>query len=98
MPKLNLKHWVKAVFAHPTSEPEWYWDKDFDDHWDALGLSDALTVEYMTGAFLDPAAKAVFTGTSRTSDMVLNRRIVPRTMCTHVADIWHSTSATDRMC
>ncbi|HXZ14154.1 MAG TPA: hypothetical protein VEG64_17340 [Candidatus Sulfotelmatobacter sp.] len=52
---MNFDDWVKAVFAHPTSEPEWYWDKGFDEYWDALGLSDALTVEYMTRLFLDPS-------------------------------------------
>ena len=55
MPTVTFDDWVEAVFAHPTSEPEWYWDKDFDEYWDALGLSDALTVEYMTRLFLDPS-------------------------------------------
>ena len=54
MPRVNFDHWVEAVFAHPTSEPEWFWDKGFDEYWDALGLSDALTVEYMTRLFLEP--------------------------------------------
>lgn len=55
MPNLTFDYWVEAVFAHPTSEPEWYWDKDFDERWDALGLSDAITVQYMTRLFLDPS-------------------------------------------
>ena len=54
MPAVTFDYWVEAVFAHPASEPKWYWVKNFDEYWDALGLSDALTVEYMTRLFLDP--------------------------------------------
>jgi hypothetical protein len=35
-------------------KPEWYWDNDFDEHWDAQGLSDSVAVEYMTRLFLGP--------------------------------------------
>jgi hypothetical protein len=46
--------WVKAAFDHPPREPEWYWDDDFDTSWDCLGITDILTVEYMTYLFLAP--------------------------------------------
>ncbi len=50
----NFNQWVEAVFHHPLGKPEWYWDEGFDTYWDALGLVDALTVEYMTRLFLGP--------------------------------------------
>lgn len=54
MSTATLERWVEAVFDHPVGNPEWYWDSDFDERWDALGLSDSLTVEYMTRLFLRP--------------------------------------------
>ena len=54
MPSGTFDQWVVAAFDHPVREPEWYWDADFDRYWDELGVSDALTVEYMTRLFLDP--------------------------------------------
>ena len=54
MPIVMFDQWVEAVFEHPLRKPEWYLDSDFDEYWDALGLSDALTVEYLTRLFLDP--------------------------------------------
>jgi len=53
MPTVTFEQWVEAVFAHPIRKPEWYWHNDFDEYWDALGLSDALTVAYMTRLFSD---------------------------------------------
>ena len=50
----TLEEWVRAVFDHPTAEPEWYWNAEFDSQWRALGLSDALTVNYLTRLFLSP--------------------------------------------
>ena len=52
--------WLRAVFDHPASEPEWYWAEDFDDKWEALGLSDPLIVEYMTRLFRDPSPLRAF--------------------------------------
>lgn len=54
MPTATFDQWVEGVFDHPLREPEWYWDNDFDKYWDALGLFDALTVEYMSRMFLGP--------------------------------------------
>jgi hypothetical protein len=54
MPTLTFDGWVEAVFDHPLLTPEWYWDNDFDEHWDALSLFDSLTVEYLTRLFLGP--------------------------------------------
>jgi hypothetical protein len=54
MAAVTFDEWLEAVFNHPLRKPEWYWDDDFDEHWDALGLCDALTVDYMTRLFLGP--------------------------------------------
>lgn len=49
-----FEEWVKALFDHPVRTPQWYWDDDFDASWDCLGMTDVLTVEYMTRLFLAP--------------------------------------------
>lgn len=54
MSTATIEGWVAAVFNHPVSEPEWYWESGFDERWAALGLSDSVTVEYMTRLFLRP--------------------------------------------
>jgi hypothetical protein len=46
--------WVQTVFDHPVTEPEWYWDQEFESLWEALDLTDALTVRYLTRVFLEP--------------------------------------------
>jgi hypothetical protein len=51
---VTFEQWVQNVFDHPVREPEWYWDEDFDVLWESLGLSDALTVRYLTRIFLEP--------------------------------------------
>jgi hypothetical protein len=50
----TFDEWIKAMFDHPVREREWYWDDDFDASWDRLGMTDALTVDYMTELFLAP--------------------------------------------
>jgi len=57
MPIVTFDQWVEALVAHPLRSPNWYWDNDFNEYWDA-----------------------VFVGTAGTSDMVLNRRIISRTL------------------
>jgi hypothetical protein len=54
MPTATFDEWVEAVFDHPVRTREWYWDNDFEERWDALGLSDSVAVEYMTRLFLGP--------------------------------------------
>ena len=54
MATVTFDEWLEAVFNHPLRKPEWYWNDDFDEHWDALGLFDSLTVDYMTRLFLGP--------------------------------------------
>jgi hypothetical protein len=54
MPTVTFDDWVEAVFDHPLRKPLWYWDSDFDEYWDALGLFDSLSIEYMTRLFLGP--------------------------------------------
>ncbi len=50
----SFEEWVQAAFDHPPKEPEWYWDEGFDSFWDSLGLSDAVTVQYLTRLLLEP--------------------------------------------
>ncbi len=50
----NYEAWVKAVFDHAVRKPDWYWDDEFDAFWDRLGMTDALTVDYMTRLFSSP--------------------------------------------
>lgn len=47
----TFEEWIEAVFDHPVGEPEWYWNEDFDSQWESLGMSDALTVSYLTRVF-----------------------------------------------
>jgi hypothetical protein len=54
MPAATFDQWVEAIFDHPLSKPEWYWDNGFDEYWDALGRFDALTVEHLTRLFFGP--------------------------------------------
>ena len=50
----TFEQWVQTVFDHPVSEPEWYWDEEFEPLWKVLDLTDALTVRYLTRIFLRP--------------------------------------------
>ena len=50
----QFEQWIRAAFDHPPKEPEWYWDEDFDSFWDSIGLSEAVTVSYLTRLFLEP--------------------------------------------
>lgn len=52
MSAATLEEWVEAVFDHPVSKPEWYWDNGFNERWDALRLSDSVTIECTTRLFL----------------------------------------------
>jgi hypothetical protein len=49
----TFEQWVQAAFDHPSEEPEWYWDTTFDSVWQSLGLSNMLTVRYLTRLFLE---------------------------------------------
>ncbi len=54
----TFERWLQASFDHvpPTTmkELEWYWDEGFDSLWDPLGLSDVITVKYLTRLFVEP--------------------------------------------
>ena len=50
----TFEQWLEFVFNNPVRKREWYWDEDFDSRWEALELTDALIVRYMTGLFLKP--------------------------------------------
>jgi hypothetical protein len=50
----TFEQWAQTAFDHPFAEPEWYWDQGFESLWEALGLTDALTVRYLTRVFLEP--------------------------------------------
>jgi hypothetical protein len=54
MPTTTFDQWLDAVFDHPVRKREWYWDENFETFWEDLGLSDGITVEYMTRLFLEP--------------------------------------------
>jgi hypothetical protein len=54
MPSVTFDEWVDAVFNHPIRKPEWYWDNNFNEHWEALDLLDSNTVENMTRLFQAP--------------------------------------------
>jgi len=51
----TFEQWIEFVFSNPVRRREWYWNEDFDSRWDALELTDALIVQYMTRLFLEPA-------------------------------------------
>jgi hypothetical protein len=51
---VTFELWVEFVFNNPVREREWYWDEDFDSRWEALELTDAVIVQYMTRLFLEP--------------------------------------------
>ena len=50
----TFEQWLEFAFNNPVREHEWYWDEDFDSRWEALSLTDALIVQYMTRLFLEP--------------------------------------------
>ncbi|MGB8011503.1 MAG: hypothetical protein WCF68_07805 [Terriglobales bacterium] len=50
----TFEQWLEFVFNNPVRKREWYWDEDFDSRWEALELTDALIVQYMTQLFLEP--------------------------------------------
>lgn len=47
--------WLRTVFDHPSDGPEWFWAPDFDALWDSLELSGAVTVDYLTRLYKEPA-------------------------------------------
>jgi hypothetical protein len=50
----TFERWLEFVFKNPVRKRAWYWDEDFDSRWEALELTDALIVRYMTQLFLEP--------------------------------------------
>jgi hypothetical protein len=50
----TFEQWLEFVFNNAVRKREWYWDEDFDARWEALELSDALIVQYMTRLFREP--------------------------------------------
>lgn len=49
---VTFEEWVYAIFHHPASKPEWYWEEAFETLWERL--TDAEKVRYMTRLFLEP--------------------------------------------
>jgi hypothetical protein len=49
-----FEQWLEFVFNHPVRARAWYWDEDFESCWDALELTDAIIVQYMTRLFREP--------------------------------------------
>jgi len=56
----DFRTWLRAAFDHPVIQPAWYWAADFDDNWQALGLSDEVVVVYLTKLFRDPSPLKAF--------------------------------------
>jgi hypothetical protein len=54
MAAVSFDEWLEAMFDHTLRKPEWYWHDDFNERWDGLGLSDSVTVEYLTRLFMTP--------------------------------------------
>ncbi|HEY2941693.1 MAG TPA: hypothetical protein VGN09_04595 [Vicinamibacteria bacterium] len=52
--------WLNAIFGHPVSEPEWFFDDDFDEFWTAYERPPSDTVELLRLLFL-PAGATVDT-------------------------------------
>jgi hypothetical protein len=52
----TFEQWLEFVFNNRVRKPKWYRDQDFDSRWEALELTDALIVQYMTRLFLAPTA------------------------------------------
>ena len=50
----TFEQWLEFVFNNPVRKRQWYWDEDFESRWEALELTDALIVQYMTRLFLKP--------------------------------------------
>ena len=48
----TYEEWIYAIFHHPVSNPEWYWDEAFEALWEKV--ADADIVKYMTRLFLEP--------------------------------------------
>lgn len=51
----GFERWLATVFDHPADGPEWFWAPDFDTVWNALGLSPAATVAYLTRLYGESA-------------------------------------------
>ena len=49
----TFEQWLEFVFNNPVRMREWYWDEDFDSRLEALELTDAIIVQYMTRLFLE---------------------------------------------
>ena len=56
----DFAKWTDAVFNHPVEKPEWFWARDFDERWDSLALSDAMTVAYLTRLFRNSQCLAAY--------------------------------------
>jgi hypothetical protein len=50
---LSFDEWIRYVFDHPVTEPEWYWEEH--DFWDPM-VYPRVTVSYLTRLFENPVA------------------------------------------
>ncbi len=51
---LSFDEWIRFVFDHPVTDPEWYWAEDHD-FWDPT-VQPRVTVSYLTKVFKNPVA------------------------------------------
>ena len=56
----TFEEWVKAVFDHPVTSPEWYWNPDLDTFCTQLGINDNLAIEFMTRLFSAPRLLSIY--------------------------------------
>jgi hypothetical protein len=50
----SFEGWLRAVIDHPVADPEWYWQTGFDEQWDGLAMTPALTASYLTRLLRTP--------------------------------------------
>ena len=54
----TFEQWLQSSFNHvppkQKKEPEWYWDDGFDSFWESLGMTDTVSVQYLTRLLVNP--------------------------------------------
>ena len=56
----DFEAWVGFIFDRDVSDPEWFWSPEFDTRWQALEITPAVTVPYLTRLYQEPAVLARF--------------------------------------
>lgn len=56
----SFETWLATAIDHPVGGPAWYWGEGFDATWEALGLTDQATVDYLTTLFRNSGVLAAY--------------------------------------